>query len=119
MISVLMTVYNGERWLAEAIESVLKQTYTDFEFLITDDGSTDGTLEIAKRYARRDSRLSVISHPNWGISRSVNHALGLLKTDWVARFDSDDVMEPNRLERQLANHSFTRSPPPCMARPWA
>lgn len=102
MISVLMTVYNGERWLAEAIESVLNQTYSDFEFMIANDGSTDGTLEIAERYAALDSRISVISHPNWGISRSVNHALELLKTDWVARFDADDLMAPNRLERQLA-----------------
>lgn len=101
MISVLMTVYNGERWLAEAIESVLNQTFTDFEFLIANDGSTDGSLEIAERYARQDSRIRVVSHPNWGISRALNHALQLVKTDWVARFDADDVMEPNRLERQL------------------
>lgn len=101
-ISVLMTVFNGQRWLREAIDSVLNQTYSDFEFLIVDDGSTDGTPDILEQAARRDGRIRVIRHENMGVSRSANLALREAKHDWVARFDADDLMTLDRLERQVA-----------------
>lgn len=101
-ISVLMTVFNGQQWLNEAIRSVLEQTYTDFEFVIVDDGSTDATPDILRRAARLDSRIRIVSHENIGISRSVNAVLPELQHDWVARFDADDLMRPQRLERQAA-----------------
>lgn len=100
-ISVIMTVYNGERWLGEAIESVLAQTYPHFEFIIVDDGSTDGTPAILADYAARDPRIRVISQENMGVSRAMNRVLPLARYDWIARFDADDVMHPQRLERQL------------------
>jgi glycosyltransferase involved in cell wall biosynthesis len=101
-ISVVMSVYNGERWLREAIESVLDQTYRNFEFLIVDDGSTDGTPAVLAEYARRDERVRVFSWPNRGVSRSMNAVLPLARHDWIARVDADDLMHPERLERQLA-----------------
>jgi glycosyltransferase involved in cell wall biosynthesis len=101
-ISVIMTVYNGERWLREAVESVLGQTYPHFEFLVVDDGSTDATPAILAEYARRDERVRVFNWPNRGVSCSMNAVLPLARYDWVARVDADDLMHPRRLERQLA-----------------
>jgi glycosyltransferase involved in cell wall biosynthesis len=95
-----MPVYNGERWLREAIESVLDQTYRNFEFLIVDDGSTDGTPRILAEYAARDDRIRVITQENKGVSRSLNEALPLARHDWIAHLDADDLALPNRLERQ-------------------
>jgi len=71
-VSVALPVHNCERYVAEAIESILAQTFTDFEFLIVDDGSTDGTLPILHRFAARDSRIRVISRPNTGIVGALN-----------------------------------------------
>ena len=76
-VSVALPVHNCERYVAEAIESILAQTFTDFEFLIVDDGSTDGTLPILHRFAARDSRIRVISRPNTGIVGALNEMLGL------------------------------------------
>lgn len=101
-ISVIMSVYNDAAFLSQAIESVLWQTHQDFEFIIVNDGSTDTSLEIIKAYAKKDSRICVLTHENWGNPRSVNQALALAKGEWVARLDSDDRMRPNRLERQIA-----------------
>jgi len=101
-ITVLMPAYNAEQFLAEAIESVLAQTLPDFELIVLNDGSRDRTREIAEGYALRDSRVRVESQANMGIARTLNRGLELASNDWVARMDADDVMMPNRLERQLA-----------------
>src|SRR5882724_6029993 len=101
-ITVIMAAYNPGRFLVPAIESVLAQTHRDFEFIIIDDGSTDYTLTIANSYAAKDSRVKVISHTNMGMGPSVNLAMKEAKGDWIARIDGDDLMEPNRLERQIA-----------------
>ena len=100
-VSVALPVHNCERYVAEAIESILAQTFTDFEFLIVDDGSTDGTLPILNRFAARDSRIRVISRPNTGIVGALNEMLGLARADLVARMDADDVALPVRFERQV------------------
>ena len=100
-VSVALPVHNCERYVAEAIESILAQTFTDFEFLIVDDGSTDGTLPILNRFAARDSRIRVISRPNTGIVGALNEILGLARADLVARMDADDVALPVRFERQV------------------
>jgi len=102
VIAVIMPVYNGERYLAEAIESVLAQTYQFFELIVVNDGSTDRSKEIAEQYAALDSRVHVISHENMGMGKSLNKALHMTDCDWVARLDADDLMEPIRLERQCA-----------------
>lgn len=102
MISVLMPAYNAERYLGEAIESVLAQTYRAFELIVIDDGSTDQTLAIAQQYAANDERVRVLSHANMGMGDALNHAMEHARHEWIARLDADDRMKPQRLERQLA-----------------
>lgn len=101
-ITVLMPAYNAERFLAPAIESVLAQTYRDFEFIIINDGSTDSTLDIARSYAEKDSRIRIITHENMGMGASLNQGMLQATGDWIARIDADDLMAPHRLERQIA-----------------
>ena len=100
-VSVLMPVYNAQRYVAEAIESILAQTFTDFEFLIIDDGSTDKTPEILRRYAARDPRIRLVSRPNRGLVASLNEGLALAWGEFIARMDGDDISLPERFERQL------------------
>ena len=101
-VSVAMSVYNGEAFLAEAIESVLGQSFTDFEFLILDDGSHDASRSIAEGYARRDPRIQLISRENRGLIASLNELIGLARAPLLARFDADDICAPTRFARQLA-----------------
>lgn len=101
-VSVLMSCYNGGRWLGEAIESVLAQTFTNFEFIMVDDGSADDTPEIIKRYAAKDQRIVFIPKPNTGLADSLNAGIAKARGAWIARVDQDDLCEPARLEKQLA-----------------
>jgi glycosyltransferase involved in cell wall biosynthesis len=101
-VSVLLPALNAEKHLGEAIASVLAQTHRDFELLVLNDGSTDRTLEIAEQFRARDSRIQVITHGNMGMGATLNQALEFAASDWVARLDADDVMLPERLERQIA-----------------
>ena len=102
-VSVVLPVYNGERHLAEALDSVLAQTFTDFEFLIIDDGSTDGSPALLEAYAKRDSRVRVHRHPvNSGITATLNTGCRLARGRFVAITNQDDVCLPQRLEKQLA-----------------
>ena len=107
-VSVLMTAYNAERFLPQAVASVLRQTHREFEFVVIDDGSSDDTRQILADYARADARLRFVSHENMGMGRSLNKGLGLVRGEWVARLDADDEMLPTRLERQIA---FVRDHP--------
>lgn len=102
MISVIMPVYNSEKYLAEAVQSILNQTYKNFEFICINDGSSDKSLEILEGFAKNDSRIVVINQPNSGIVSSLNYAISLAKYDFVARMDSDDISHPARLEKQLS-----------------
>jgi glycosyltransferase involved in cell wall biosynthesis len=101
-ISVATSVYNGERYLAEAIESVLAQDFGDFEFLLLDDGSQDQSRAIAERYAARDPRIRVIARENRGLVASLNQLFEEAQAPLVARFDADDICAPDRFTRQLA-----------------
>lgn len=101
-ISVAMSVYNGERFLGEAIESVLAQTFGDFEFLIVDDGSVDATARIVNAYAARDTRIRPILRENRGLVASLNQLLAEARAPLVARMDADDICLPERFERQVA-----------------
>lgn len=101
-VSILMAVYNGERFLREAMDSVLKQTFGDFEFLICDDGSTDESGRILAEYAAADPRVRVITQANQGLTKSLNMLLQSARGELVARFDGDDVCEPERLREQFA-----------------
>ena len=100
-ISVIMTVYNSEKYIAEAIESILNQTFQDFEFIIIDDGSTDKSLEIALNYQKHDARIQVHRHEqNIGIVGGRNTGLQLAKGKYIAWMDSDDVSTSERLTKQ-------------------
>lgn len=101
-ISVLMPVYNAERYLAASLESILSQSMKDFEFVIVNDGSKDGSLNILKSYAEKDSRIRLISRPNTGIVGALNDGLAICQGEFIARMDGDDKAMPDRLEKQLA-----------------
>lgn len=100
-ISVLLPVYNGEKYLAEAIESILAQTFTDFELIIINDGSTDDTLVILQRYQAVDKRIRLLSRENKGLVATLNEGVALAQGAWLARMDQDDIAMPQRFERQL------------------
>jgi hypothetical protein len=97
-----MPVYNAERFVAEAIESVLAQTFTDFELLILDDGSSDRSRAILDAFARRDPRVRIVGRPHRGVAATLNHGLALASAPFVARMDADDLCDPARFERQVA-----------------
>jgi len=101
-LSVAMSVYNGERFLAPAIESVLAQTFGDFEFLILDDGSKDATPDILREYAEADSRIRPIIRENRGLVDSLNQLLAESRAPLVARMDADDICHPERFAHQVA-----------------
>lgn len=101
-VSVLMPVYNAERYAAASIQSILDQTFSDFELVIIDDGSHDGSLEVIRRYQRADNRIVSYSRPNTGIVGALNDALALARGDLIARMDADDISMPHRFERQVA-----------------
>jgi glycosyltransferase involved in cell wall biosynthesis len=98
-VSVIMSVYNGEKYLREAIDSILGQTFKDFEFLIIDDGSTDSSADIVRSYC--DPRIRVFKQENAGLTKSLNKGLKLANGDYIARQDADDISLPFRLEKQV------------------
>ena len=100
-VSVILPVFNGEKYIGDAIESVLDQTFRDFELIIINDGSTDGTLTLLERYRRSDSRVVIVSRENKGLVETLNEGISLATGFWIARMDADDVAHPNRFERQL------------------
>ena len=101
-VSVIMSVYNGHEHLSRAIESILSQTFRDFEFLIVDDGSTDDSFDIITSHSRKDPRIKVLRNEvNIGLTRSLNKALTAVRRQYIARQDSDDISLPERLKRQF------------------
>lgn len=95
-----MPVYNTkEEWLREAIESILNQTYKDFEFIILNDGSTNNAEEVILSY--KDERIKYIKHENCGIAKTLNKGLDIAKGEYIARMDSDDISLPERFEKQI------------------
>ena len=100
-VSVVIPVHNRAQYVGEAIESILRQTYSDFELLLIDDGSSDGTGEVLRSYA--DERVRLVRHErNLGIARTRNDGVRLARGDYVAFLDSDDIAYPMRLEKQIA-----------------
>ncbi|MFD3000910.1 glycosyltransferase family 2 protein [Pontibacter toksunensis] len=108
-LTVLMPVYNAEKYLAEAIESILQQTFTDFEFLIIDDRSTDSSVAIIHSYS--DPRIRFVQNEkNLGISPTLNKGIELAAAPVIARMDADDISYPARLEKQFA---YMKAHPAC------
>jgi glycosyltransferase involved in cell wall biosynthesis len=101
LVTVVMSVFNAELYLVEAIESILNQTYKNFEFIIINDGSSDSSLEIINKYSDVDRRIRLISRENKGLPFSLNEALSLANGCYIARMDADDISLPNRLIEQV------------------
>lgn len=110
LVSVIMPSYNAEKYIKEAIESVIAQTYTNWELFVIDDGSTDRTAEIARSYAEKDSRIILHrnSH-NMGTAKTRNTGIKLANGEWIATLDSDDMWHPEKLEIQLKKAAKTGS----------
>jgi glycosyltransferase involved in cell wall biosynthesis len=103
-VSVLMPAFNSEQYIREAIESILGQSYSDFELLVVDDHSTDSTADIVREYCERDARIRALRNEGVkGIVGALNTGLALARGEYIARMDADDVSLPTRLERQ---HDF-------------
>lgn len=98
-VSVLMSVYNSMLYLEQSVQSILDQTFRDFEFIIINDGSTDGTQKILETFA--DPRIQIVTQPNTGLTKALNRGLKLCRGEFMARMDADDISMPERLERQL------------------
>lgn len=107
-VSVLMSCYNASRWLHEAVDSVLTQSFENFEFIMVDDGSTDETWNIIQSYRDRDERVVAMSKENTGLADSLNMCIAQARGAWIARLDADDICEPRRLEEQV---TFVRNHP--------
>jgi glycosyltransferase involved in cell wall biosynthesis len=108
-VTVLMPVFNAEAFLEEAIDSILQQTFSDFEFIIIDDGSTDNSVAIVESY--KDERIRFVRNEcNLGISETLNRGIGLASTQLIARMDADDLSHPERLQKQ---YDFMIKHPQC------
>ncbi|WP_150464416.1 glycosyltransferase family 2 protein [Francisella sp. XLW-1] len=101
IISVVMPVYNAEKYISDAIESILNQTFIDFEFIIINDGSSDRSLEVIEEYKKIDSRIIVVSRENKGIVYSLNEGIALSRGKYIARMDADDISLPDRFINQV------------------
>lgn len=101
MISVIVPVYNAEKYIEECVKSICEQTYTDTEIILVDDGSEDTSLEKCKRLSQSDYRIRIISKTNGGVSSARNRGLEEAKGDLIAFSDADDILKPNLLERLL------------------
>ena len=101
MISVVIPVYNAEKYISSTLGCILNQTYQDFELILVNDGSTDGTMDIAEDYARRDERIRLFTQKNAGPSAARNHGIDVCRGDWVYFMDSDDTIANNMLESMI------------------
>lgn len=109
-VTVLMTVYNDQKYVGLAIQSILDQTFEDYEFIIINDGSTDGTQNILTYYATLDQRIKVYNQPNSGMSVALNRGLREARGIYIARMDSDDISYPFRLQIE---YDFLNNHPEC------
>jgi glycosyltransferase involved in cell wall biosynthesis len=100
LVSIITPVYNGEKYIVETIESVLNQTYTNWEMLITDDGSTDRSAEIIREYQKKDNRILFFQQKNAGSAAARNNGIRHARGQYIALLDADDIWEVNFLKRQ-------------------
>ena len=103
MVSIIVPIYNTERYLSKCLESIRTQTYLDVEVIMVDDGSTDGSKNVANGYAERDNRFRLFSQENAGVSAARNHGLDVAEGDYILFVDSDDWLEPNMIETLVRN----------------
>lgn len=100
-VSVVLPVYNGGKYLDDAIKSIRNQSFKNFEFIILNDGSTDRSIDVIKKHAGEDPRIVVIDRENRGLVETLNEGIRHAKTDLVARMDADDICEPERFRKQV------------------
>lgn len=101
LVSVILPVYNGEKYLREALESMLHQTYKNLEIIIINDGSKDRTSSIVHEYMQQDQRVLMVSRENRGLVASLNEGIRLAKGEYIARMDADDIAHLDRFEKQV------------------
>lgn len=111
-VSVVLCIYNGEKYLEEAIKSVLQQDFSSFELILIDDGSTDKSLNIIRSFELKDPRCRVITGPNQGLIASRNLGITQARADLIALMDADDICMPHRLSTQI---QYLRDHPDCLA----
>ena len=99
LVSILIPAYNSEQWIAETIESALAQTWRTKEIVVVDDGSSDQTLQIARRFASKG--VYVVTQPNQGAAAARNTAMSICQGDYIQWLDADDLLEPDKVERQM------------------
>jgi len=102
VVSVLMPCYNATETLVATLESLARQTLSDFELIVVDDGSTDGTLDILRKWASRDQRIRLVIQAHAGIVKALNAGLDKCRSGYIARMDADDITHPERLSKQVA-----------------
>lgn len=112
MVSVVLPIYNGERYLESAVASILGQTFRDFELICVNDGSTDGSQSLLEKLAANDERIRIVSRPNTGIVGALNDGIAAARGEFIARMDADDLSLPERFAKQLA---FLQSHPAVVA----
>src|SRR5712691_4062258 len=111
-VSVLLPVWNGEAFLEQAMESILRQTLSSLELIVIDDGSTDRTAAIAEKFASSDHRVRLLRRPHEGLSPTSNAGIAAASGEYVARMDADDISAPDRLQKQVA---YLDGNPACVA----
>ncbi|MGM3306829.1 glycosyltransferase [Anabaena sp. WFMT] len=114
MISVVIPVYNGEKTIQETIQSILKQTFTDFEIIVINDGSQDTTVDIVNQI--KDIRIKIFSYPNAGLASSRNRGLKIANRKYISFMDADDIWTPDKLEAQL--NALINNPTAAVAYSW-
>src|SRR4051794_12933269 len=102
LVSVIVPVFNGVEYVGEAIESALRQTYTNIEVIVVDDGSTDHTRSVVKSLAGRDGRVRLVGQANGGVARARNQGILFARGEMIAPLDADDLWAPNKIERQMS-----------------
>jgi len=117
LVSVLIPAYNAEEWIAETLQSAIAQTWQRKEIIVVDDGSRDRTAEVARRFASKD--VKIVSTENRGLSAAVNLAYRLCQGDYIQELDSDDLISPNKIEKQLAALRESDSKQTLLSSPWA
>jgi glycosyltransferase involved in cell wall biosynthesis len=117
LVSILIPAYNSEAWIGETIQSAVAQTWPRKEIIVVDDGSKDGTAEVAQRFASKE--VKVVTVPNQGAAAARNHAYSLSQGEYIQWLDADDLLSPDKVERQLAALRDSDTPRTLLSCPWA
>src|SRR3989442_9117982 len=117
LVSILIPAFNAQEWIADTIQSALRQTWPRKEIIIVDDGSTDHTLSIARQFASKE--VSVVTQANQGAAAARNKAFSLSQGDYIQWLDADDLLAPDKIERQMDVMNQCRSKRTLASAPWA